>query len=97
MIVVLGEGREFEDIKAVLENLDFQSNFASRIVTVKDIPATSEFSIPHGLKKTPTMRIIVRQTDGGYITDGATQWNESNIYLYNNGTAIRELTVLILR
>lgn len=97
MILVLREGREFEDIKAVLQNLDFQSNFSAEIKTITDIPADSEFSIPHGLKKTPSMRLIVRQTDGGYITDGATQWTGSEIYLYNNGTEIRELKVLILR
>lgn len=88
---------EDEDLKAVLENLDFESNFSSEIKIAKEIPAGAEFSIPHGLKKTPTARIILRQTDGGYITDGTTQWTESAIHLKNNGAAIRELKVLILR
>lgn len=97
MIPVLRKDRELEDIKTVLQNLDFESNFTSEIKTVTDIPANAEFSVPHGLKKTPNFRIILRQTDGGHITDGTTQWNETNIYLKNNGALIRELKVLILR
>jgi hypothetical protein len=97
MLPVLREGREFEDLKLVLENIDFESNFSSEIKTLSDIKANSEFVIPHGLKTTPSSRIILRQTDGGYITDGTTEWTGRNIYLYNNGSHIRELKILILR
>lgn len=85
-----------DDIKTVLQNLDFQSNFYCSIVTIENIAANAEFSLGHNLGKTPSLRIIAKQTDGGYITDGQKPWDSSKIYLKNNGTAIRSLTVIIL-
>jgi len=96
MIPIFRDGFEINELKTVLENLDFESNFSSIIRIVDNIPANSQFSVVHGLKKVPSYRIILRQTDGGHVYDGA-EWNDREIFLYNNGSAIRRLIVLILR
>jgi len=93
---VLREGSEFEDLKSVLQNLDFESNFNAKKVRLDNIP-NGDFKFPHGLNTAPSGRIIIKQISGGVVTDSETPWDDKYIYMNNAGTTIKSLIMIVLR
>lgn len=88
--------QELKDLEVGLKGLDFINNFKSFKAQVT-IPATSEVKIKNLLSPIiPSMRLIVRQTNGGAIIDGFTAWSEENVYLYNTGAEATNVTVIFL-
>ena len=78
--------------------ISFDDNIACQVVTIENIPASTEFSIPHSFKAVPKYRIIARQRGGGAVIDGDTPWTDRIVYLRNTGgTTIATITVIILR
>ena len=76
--------------------LSFDDNFESFEVTVT-IPAGAEIGIENKIRNAiPSKRIIVRSNISD-ITDGATAWNLSHVYLRNNAGTDATLTVIFFK
>lgn len=96
MQVSFRSGREFDDIKSVLQNLDFESNFNARIVDITDIPA-GDFDFRHGLGAAPSGRIIISQIGGGIVTDQQRLADDKSFYMNNSSGTISLLRIIALR
>lgn len=80
------------------KKISFDDNIACQVVTIENIGAGVEFSIPHSFKAVPKYRIIGRQRGGGAVIDGDTPWTDRVVYLKNTGsTAIDTVTVIVVR
>lgn len=82
------------ELNLTLERLLIGSNFDADIKTVT-IPANTSVKINHSLKVKPLYRLILKQVDGGVITD--LTYTTTYIELKNNGATSCVLTVAILR
>lgn len=96
MIPSVRKGKELQDIETAFRKLDFFSNFNCNTVTLKDI-GPGNFSFPHGLKATPSGRIIIQQIGGGLIVDAGRGWDDKYVYMHNDGGIISKLKIIILR
>ena len=88
--------RTLRNLQFGLTKIAFQDNFESFQVEVV-IPASSEIGIDNQARFIPTRRLIVRQTGGGAITDGDTDWTSDTLYLKNTGGTDATVTVVFLR
>jgi hypothetical protein len=91
-------GKLVDQLNTIFSRLSIDDNMVTQTVTLEDIPAGSEFSVPHSLRDTPKYRSIMRQRGGGLVTDGDTEWTDSAIYLKNTGSSsIDSVTIVIWR
>jgi len=86
-----------DELNTGLSKITISGNMDVSIREYTDIPANAEFIIEHGLKTVPKYRMILRQIDGGYITDTDTKWTESTVSLYNNGAIIKKVIIAFMR
>jgi len=80
-----------------LERLTFKENFISFEVTELSLPAGTEVAIENPLTVIPTKRLITRQSGGGAITDGVTDWALDFVYLRNEGGTDATISAVFLR
>lgn len=78
-----------------LRNLTFSDNFQSFEATVV-IPATSEAQVRNQLTSVPKKFIVVDQKGNGLITRSSTEWNENQLYLFNNGAVEVTATIVFM-
>lgn len=84
-----------QQLVQVLRRLSFEDNFESFEVTVT-IPATSEIAVENKLKVIPSKRIIVRAKTS-LITDGATEWTKTHLYIQNGEATEQTVTILFIK
>lgn len=84
------------DLKGGLTKLTFAENFESFEATAI-IAAGATVEIRNQLRGNiiPTKRLILRQSGGGLITDGA--WDVNYLRLVNTGASSATITVVFLR
>ena len=68
--------------------------FDARHVTVASGAADTEFTVAHGLDRTPVEAFVVLINEGGVVYRGTTAWDGTNIYLRTN-TANTLFTLLV--
>lgn len=88
---------ELRDLDIGLKRLDFQNNFKSFEAQIT-IGAGAEVAIQNQMSPiVPSKRIIARQSAGNnVISDGNTKWDQSFVYLKNEGASSVTLTVIFL-
>jgi hypothetical protein len=69
-----------------LNNLS-SASFGGQVIEDIILPVGVEVEIPHNLKITPKYRIILKQDNGVYISDGDTAWDDKRIYLKAEGAS----------
>lgn len=92
----------FRDLSVGLLKINFAENFESFRVNNLVIKNGQEVAISNQLKtkannSIPISRIIVRQTGNGLVTDGATAWTASLVYLKNNGPDDVTISVIFFK
>lgn len=99
-----------KELSAGLVKLSFADNFESFRVDDLLIPNGTEVAIPNQFRLKanniiPSSRIIVRQkptgaignVGNGFVTDGVTPWNATNVFLYNHGPEDTLVSVIFLK
>jgi len=82
--------------------IDFLQNYQSFIVTDLILAPVTEVAIANQFKNIypgtiPTKRIIVRQRGDANIIDGATEWNENLVYLFNPSANEVKINVIFFK
>lgn len=77
-----------KDLSVGLLSLNFRDNFQSFTVVNLSIPAGIEVAIPNQFRNVypgtiPSGKLITRQQGDANIIDGATSWNENQVFLLN--------------
>lgn len=99
-----------KDLSAGLIKLSFTDNFENFRVNDLLIPNGTEVAIPNQFRTKanniiPSSRIIVRQkatgaignSGNGFVTDGLTPWNSTNVYLLNHGPEDTIVSVIFFK
>lgn len=87
------------NLQTGLSQLEFLENFRTFQETDLSLPAGTEVAIPNRLDsgETPRSRLIVRQSGGGAIVDGDTEWNSGFVYMKNTGGTAATATIIFFR
>lgn len=87
LTVVLGGF--FTNLMAILDGgVSFDDNLdISRVSVTSHVTPGTEFSVAHGLGKTPTGYIVYGQNAAGSIYDGATANDKTTLYLKSDVSA----------
>lgn len=86
-----------KDLSTLLKDINFLDNFRSFQVVDETIAAGTTAKFRNKLNVIPTTMMVNKQTGNGLLTAGSTAWDETYVYVKNNGAESVTATITFMR